>query len=214
MMQDVNESSDRQLVREEQILETAKKLFAAKGFEGVSMRDLASAVGITPGALYHYFPTKHSLQVATLEWAHTSTPATAMQMLDNDELSDEEKLHRFVLRLCERFYNDREFHILLERAFLESQEGEIHNVMIESVLKKNFGGLEKFLGRINPAFDAHMFANFVYCLVAHTYKTLNARKMLDSYKPEYAEPAFVADQIMRLLKGQALPSGSAEKKGK
>jgi AcrR family transcriptional regulator len=38
------------------ILEAAHELFVTKGFKGVSMRDVAEAVKVTPAALYYYFP--------------------------------------------------------------------------------------------------------------------------------------------------------------
>jgi AcrR family transcriptional regulator len=44
-----------------QIFETACRLFAQKGFDGVSMRDLAQECGISKATLYHYFPDKDSL---------------------------------------------------------------------------------------------------------------------------------------------------------
>jgi len=39
----------------------AVRLIARHGFEGVSMRALAEAVGVQAGALYRYFPTKQAL---------------------------------------------------------------------------------------------------------------------------------------------------------
>ena len=39
-----------------QILTAAKALFLAKGYRGVSMKELADAVQVTPGALYYHFP--------------------------------------------------------------------------------------------------------------------------------------------------------------
>jgi TetR/AcrR family transcriptional regulator, cholesterol catabolism regulator len=39
-----------------QILTAAKALFLAKGYRGVSMKELAHAVQVTPGALYYHFP--------------------------------------------------------------------------------------------------------------------------------------------------------------
>ncbi len=46
------------------ILETAQKLFARRGFEGVSIRDLAQALGMTTAALYYHFPSKEEIFVA------------------------------------------------------------------------------------------------------------------------------------------------------
>lgn len=39
-----------------QILTAAKDLFLAKGYKGVSMKELAEAVQVTPAALYYHFP--------------------------------------------------------------------------------------------------------------------------------------------------------------
>jgi AcrR family transcriptional regulator len=39
-----------------QILTAAKELFLAKGYKGVSMKEIADAVQVTPAALYYHFP--------------------------------------------------------------------------------------------------------------------------------------------------------------
>ena len=39
-----------------QILLAAKELFFAKGYKGVSMKEIADAVQVTPAALYYHFP--------------------------------------------------------------------------------------------------------------------------------------------------------------
>jgi AcrR family transcriptional regulator len=39
----------------EEILGLSVPLFATRGFDGVSMRDIAAAVGVTPAALYYHF---------------------------------------------------------------------------------------------------------------------------------------------------------------
>ena len=39
-----------------QILTAAKELFFAKGYKGVSMKEIADAVEVTPAALYYHFP--------------------------------------------------------------------------------------------------------------------------------------------------------------
>jgi len=43
------------------ILERAAEVFARKGFEGASMRDLSRATGISLAGLYHYVPSKQHL---------------------------------------------------------------------------------------------------------------------------------------------------------
>ena len=48
------------------IREAAVSLIASEGYEGVSMRRLAEAVGVQAGALYRYFPTKQALLVSMM----------------------------------------------------------------------------------------------------------------------------------------------------
>jgi AcrR family transcriptional regulator len=46
------------------ILGIAQKLFARRGFEGVSIREIAQAVGMTTASLYYHFPSKEEIFVA------------------------------------------------------------------------------------------------------------------------------------------------------
>src|SRR2546427_12692245 len=51
----------------EVILDTAERLFAARGVEGVAVRDLAREMGVTASSLYNHFPGKQALYDAVLE---------------------------------------------------------------------------------------------------------------------------------------------------
>jgi AcrR family transcriptional regulator len=57
--------------RRDQILEIAVRLFAERGYHGVSVDDIGAAAGVTGPALYHHFAGKESMLVAAL------TPVTA-----------------------------------------------------------------------------------------------------------------------------------------
>ena len=46
---------------ERKILETAKREFLERGFQGTSMRRIASLAGVTTGALYGYFASKEDI---------------------------------------------------------------------------------------------------------------------------------------------------------
>jgi AcrR family transcriptional regulator len=45
----------------EHILRVSAKLFAERGFQGVSTRQIANAVGLRQSALFHWFPSKEAL---------------------------------------------------------------------------------------------------------------------------------------------------------
>jgi AcrR family transcriptional regulator len=48
------------------ILDAARSLFAEKGFTGTSVRAIATAAGVDPALVHHYFGTKDELFVAAL----------------------------------------------------------------------------------------------------------------------------------------------------
>jgi AcrR family transcriptional regulator len=55
--------------RRSQLLELATELFARHSFAELSMARIAREAGISKALLYHYFPSKHDLFVATLQEA-------------------------------------------------------------------------------------------------------------------------------------------------
>jgi AcrR family transcriptional regulator len=51
----------------QQIIDTASRLFASRGYNGTSMADLAVAAGLTKGAFYHHFENKEALFFAVIQ---------------------------------------------------------------------------------------------------------------------------------------------------
>jgi TetR/AcrR family transcriptional regulator, transcriptional repressor of bet genes len=59
-MPDVDEPSDR-------LLASVLDLLVAEGYEGISIRRVAAAAGVSIGAVQHHFPTKDALLAAAME---------------------------------------------------------------------------------------------------------------------------------------------------
>lgn len=51
----------RRRVTKEDVLREATRLFAERGYDGLSMGDLAARVGLRKASLFHHFPTKDAL---------------------------------------------------------------------------------------------------------------------------------------------------------
>src|SRR3984893_4818926 len=45
----------------------ATRLFAAHGFDGTALQDIADAVGVTKPAILHHFPSKEHIRQAVLD---------------------------------------------------------------------------------------------------------------------------------------------------
>ena len=52
-----------------ELLKRCFDLFGRKGFSNVTMREIATEIGVSTGALYHYFPTKVSILEQMFSWA-------------------------------------------------------------------------------------------------------------------------------------------------
>jgi AcrR family transcriptional regulator len=82
MKKNIQKPNSRQAQAEErrlQILETALSVFAAKGFKGTAIKDIAEAADISMGLMYHYFASKEDLLKATVD--HYSFIKQARQIL-------------------------------------------------------------------------------------------------------------------------------------
>jgi AcrR family transcriptional regulator len=67
-----------------QILQAAEQLFIDRGFKGVSMKDVAEAVAVTPAALYYHFPGgKEELFAATIRHLLEETLERAFLALES-----------------------------------------------------------------------------------------------------------------------------------
>ena len=78
--------------REQQMLETARMLFAERGFAAVTMDELAAAVGVTKPLLYTYFGNKEGLYLACMEPAAEALVDTVAAAVGGDRDAGRETL--------------------------------------------------------------------------------------------------------------------------
>lgn len=67
------------------ILEAARELFAAGGYEAVSMGRVAARAGLKKANLFHYYPTKEALGVAVLAEAEGRYVAGVRALFADDD---------------------------------------------------------------------------------------------------------------------------------
>jgi AcrR family transcriptional regulator len=88
--------------RRDALLDRAFELFATRGYAALSMRDLAKALGVTTGALYHYFPSKEAMFEAAVRRRAAADVAEATGGLD-PRATDAERLAALMSTLVRRF---------------------------------------------------------------------------------------------------------------
>jgi AcrR family transcriptional regulator len=64
------------------LLDTAERLFARQGPDGVSIRAVNSGAGLAPAAVHYHFGSKHALLVAVLKRRGDRVAARHLELLD------------------------------------------------------------------------------------------------------------------------------------
>ena len=90
-------ASDRRN-RDAEIVEAAIQVFYAKGFAASTMQDVADAVGVLKGSLYHYISSKEDLLFRILQESHVQARAL-MDEVSAADLSALDKLRLYLERM-------------------------------------------------------------------------------------------------------------------
>ena len=90
-----NRDRRRDATRRE-IVEAAWELARAHGLAGISLRDVAAAVGMQAPSLYSYFPSKHAIYDAMFAEGY----ATALERIEQREWSSLHERARFFVEFC------------------------------------------------------------------------------------------------------------------
>ena len=87
------------IVRKGELLDTAMRLFASKGYDNTSISDVIAAVGVSKGAFYHHFTSKEELLAGLAVRYAGQAARRAQSVLDDQSLDAFERLSIFLSRM-------------------------------------------------------------------------------------------------------------------
>lgn len=85
-----------QTVHPDAIIEAAATVFRRKGYHGATMAEIAAAVNLTAGSLYHHFPSKQDLLIAVLETGLGRITRQVRAVVESSHYSAADRLRRIV----------------------------------------------------------------------------------------------------------------------
>jgi AcrR family transcriptional regulator len=80
--------------KEENILFAAEKLFAEKGFEGTSTREIAKAANVNISMISYYFGSKEKLYEKLVEYRMSEGQFFSKDIIERTDINEWEKLKK------------------------------------------------------------------------------------------------------------------------
>ena len=131
----------------ERLLDAAGEVFAERGFDGATIREITRRAGMNVAAVNYYFRDKDELYAATLRHAHTA--ACSLPYDAEATMTAEQRLHVFVENLLRRFLDPlrpRWHGQLMAREM--AQPTRIFDQVIEDAFRPKCEWLKRALGEL------------------------------------------------------------------
>jgi AcrR family transcriptional regulator len=130
--------------KREIILSTAMKLFGQKGFEGTSVREIASGADVNPAMISYYFGSKEKLFEKLVEHKASFLKGVFAELVNNRSISQIEKLFIIIDSYIDRMFQSPQFHHLLHRELSLERRPQMKNAISE-ILLRNFVSIRKII---------------------------------------------------------------------
>lgn len=190
----------------DKILDTSLPLFAAAGFHGVSMREVAAAVGVTPAALYYHFPSKEQLYQALIArvFSDRLAPLIAQMARDGDPAL---RLERLVKGLIAMIHEEPALMRLGQWIMLDTDPARTR-VLAEHVFTPFLEAVTALAAELGDAFEPHWLGVSVLALVMFPAQSVGVMAHLPGFRRPSDDPDALAQHVLRLLLG-GIASGGA-----
>lgn len=161
----------------------AEKLFAANGYNGTSVRDIAAKAKVNVSMISYYFGSKENLMEELFKWRMEEGLNFAKNIVENSDLTEIQKIDAFVDNFVNRVQKFRDFYLLIHTQQVISQNKNIQNFLRDS--KINYIeinqkiveiGLEKGIFTKRPSF------HLLQCTISGTiFNAMHGIKMYKEY---------------------------------
>lgn len=201
----------RQSAGEEAILQAAIRLFSENGFDGVSMRSVAQAAGVSKSNIYHHFKSKEALYLAIMHGSAERLSAL-VENLAEGEGSFDQRLRVFArAHVRHLFENAMTLRLFLREAF--SGDEEKSKVLVEQVV----GGIYQRLvaifrdgqdtGLVRPELDPGLCALLIMGGDLFYFQSYDVLNQLPQASFARRHDQYSEEMMDIILAGMLVPAG-------
>lgn len=127
-----------------QIMETAEMLFAEKGFNGTSVRDIAENAHVNLAMISYYFGSKEKLMEALFEYRSKFFKLQLESMIENKTLTPIQKVENLIDQYIGKLMSQHGFHRVMVREQMTNKNGPISE-QIQQLKKQNQELIKKLI---------------------------------------------------------------------
>ncbi len=184
--------------RRNQILDAAMKVFAEKGFDRATIRDIAKTAGIADGTIYNYFDNKEGLLIGIINRLREATLVQFEHMGDLQEWL-RNSMSRHLESLPSEY--DRFFRAVLPEVLINK---ELARSYVQQVLEPTYALIQKyFQGWVEQGLIKQVDPELTIRAISGMIVGLHYLRLID--EPEIVErwdelPAVVTQIVMSGLK--------------
>jgi AcrR family transcriptional regulator len=183
--------------KEQHILRSVRKLFSRSGTHGMSMRTLASELGISPSVLYHYFENQDALLLQMYRFTNYEVgvlrSALPLQKTAHKQFA---QLIQFQFDQAESIVAVLKFYLVFRESFAETADKTLPKEAtkhIEEVLQL---GIDQGVYKADCLKDAKIIAHSVngYLLEHFPYSltTAERKQLIDQMVHFFEQPCLVS----------------------
>ena len=131
--------------KRDHILTSAEKLFAEKGFDGTSVRDIAQLAGVNLAMISYYFGSKEKLLEALIEFRAMYAYGILEELNKNESLSPWDKIDRLVEFYVDRILNNLPFHNIMYQESATNYRSEEIKQKVITIKMRNLDQITKII---------------------------------------------------------------------
>jgi AcrR family transcriptional regulator len=184
----------------EKILKISAQLFADKGYDAVSLRDIANACGIKAPSLYNHFKDKQTLYRSVLQSVFAKQAPQFLSCFQSEE-SPEQQLKNFIHSACFAIAEEAIFRHLFQRELLSADDQHLQ-FLAEEVMAETCQEIHDVLLKIEPTCDSHFMTTSLVGLMFFQFQMNKMRPFMAGSEPKHSNTAYITAQIEKLIFNQ------------
>ena len=138
LLRQINIMESKYNEKQVQILAVAERLFSEQGFNGTSVRDIASAAAVNVAMISYYFGSKEKLLEAIFDYRISATAIQLEHLVAQTEIEPMQKIDMLVDHYCDKLQNNTCFFKIMQSEQLNGHFNKDLSEVVFQSKKKNF----------------------------------------------------------------------------